>query len=264
MLIENTEYNLQLNELWQEVFGDSKEAVDIFFEMMFDTSHCFAHLQDTKITSWLYLLPCKIKFDSQIFSGAYLFAAGTKKEYRRKGIMSTLINEAQDFAKNQGLDFISLVPANETLYSYYEKFGFQTAMHKVMNTSKNQGLTVAKTSPLNAEQVYDIRSSFEGNFFIWDRAELRYVLRCLSFYDIKPMGSQKKYFLLDEKHDIILELMSKEKMTDFLPKAQQIFSPFEIKGCVSEKIKFGMIFPINKKLNRKWNYEDIYMNLALD
>ena len=44
-----------------------------------------------------------------------------------------------------------------------------------------------------------------------------------------------------------------------------VYSPYKLNGFSSNKIKrYGMLYPINKKLERDWKYTDIYMNIALD
>ena len=66
-----------------------------------------------------------------------LYAACTHTDFRKKGLMSGLINYAIAYCKDQGYSSIFLVPANPELYSYYAKFGFIPSFRKKVLRIKN-------------------------------------------------------------------------------------------------------------------------------
>ncbi len=57
-------------------------------------------------------------------NGVYLYALGTLPEYRSRGIMPALIDNACDLCKNIGAKGIFLVPSDITMDKYYGRFGF--------------------------------------------------------------------------------------------------------------------------------------------
>ncbi|MFI3141246.1 MAG: GNAT family N-acetyltransferase [Clostridia bacterium] len=267
MLIDSSEkYIDELTKVWQKVFGDEKAYIDLLFNSVYKSAKTFAIIKRGEIASCLYLLPCKLRFENQVYSGFYLYAAATLSEYRNQGLMAKLIAQAQRYAEKNKFDFISLVPANEALYAYYEKFNFITAMHKYVSTSsKMSGENFQlNMKPASVEQVYQVRSKQTFNHFIWEKPELEYAMNCLKFYGTKAFASEKGYCLYNEKSKIISELMFKSSETDFDLQDIKINSPYILENYENKIEKFGMIFPINNKLKLSWSCYDIYMNLALD
>lgn len=267
MLIDSSKkYKNELGKLWQKVFGDEKGYIDLFFGSVYSEAKTFVIIKNSEIVSCLYLLPCKLRFENEVFSGFYLYAAATLNEYRNQGLMAKLIAEAQRYAEKNELDFISLVPANENLYAYYEKFGFTTAMHKCVSTSlKSSGEnSQLNMKPATVAQVYQVRSNQTFNHFIWEKPEFEYALTCLEFYGTNAFANEQGYCLYNENSKIISELMFKSSETDFDLQDIKINSPYKLEKYENSIVKFGMIFPINNKLKLSWSCYDIYMNLALD
>ena len=124
----------QLHTLWKDVFGDEDGYIDLFFSGAFHTSHPFAVIENGEVQSVLYLLDCQLQAGKQRYDGYYLYAAATKPQYRRRGLMRTLIEEAKAYMHESGKDFIVLVPATKPLYDYYEHFGFQTKLYRWAGT----------------------------------------------------------------------------------------------------------------------------------
>ena len=58
--------------------------------------------------------------------GAYLYGIATDPEYQHRGISSRLISKMLETCKSNGADFSFLIPADEGLIPFYEKFGYQT------------------------------------------------------------------------------------------------------------------------------------------
>lgn len=56
--------------------------------------------------------------------GCYLFAVGVRPAFRGNGGFRLLCKEAEDTARAEGLDFLTLVPADEGLAATYRRFGY--------------------------------------------------------------------------------------------------------------------------------------------
>lgn len=122
-IINVAEYRENLIALWQEAFGDEKEYIEFFLDECPDKI-CVGATKNGKLVSVLFLLNGKLCN----LSCKYLYAACTLKEYRGRGLMGELISFAKDYCRDSGVDLIFLVPGEESLYSYYERFGFATKM----------------------------------------------------------------------------------------------------------------------------------------
>lgn len=77
----------------------------------------------------LHYIPCHYQSNGTEYNGAYLYALATDKRFRGQGIMGRLIQHAKELAKMQELDFLYLIPAEESLYEYYKRFDFQPVRH---------------------------------------------------------------------------------------------------------------------------------------
>ncbi|MCM1364036.1 MAG: GNAT family N-acetyltransferase [Faecalibacterium sp.] len=270
MLIKSEEkYIEQLTKLWHDVFDDDEEYIKLFFDTVYKNSKTFAHFDGEKIVSVFYLLDCKIRYESCEYKGFYLYAAATDPDYRKRGLMSDLIEQAKQYCRDSNVSFISLVPGNEPLYAYYSKLGFQTAMYKnivcINEKSNKQNIFVEA----DVDDYLKIRNTYNGNCFLWNKDELSYVFDCFDYCGIHAYRDKKCCVVADKKNHRVNELIcdklclseTVEKLSGFFcGKEFTIETPYNI----GERIKFGMICPIDAKLNREWSADDIYMNFALD
>ncbi len=107
-------------ELWAEVFGDSEDDIRFFLQNCKNKS-CLGYYKDGHLVSMLFLIDCEYCGKN----GAYIYAVCTKKAFRNAGFSSALIEKA----KSQNYDFLWLIPANDSLFGFYERFGFKTKLY---------------------------------------------------------------------------------------------------------------------------------------
>ncbi len=137
----------QALSLYKKVFHeDSEDFAKTFTDKYFDKS-CRVIEKDGKIVSMLYLLDCKVFDGETTYSAFYLYAAATHPDYRNRGLMSKLISSVLKEDK-----VIVTKPANDELFSFYEKFGFTVCSYK--DETKNR---FPKTEALNVKQYIALR-----------------------------------------------------------------------------------------------------------
>lgn len=276
MLIDKIKYKKNLADLWHIVFGDSYSYIDLIFKEEFnDSILCFGEIEDGMVVSAFYLLKNILKYDGKTYKGFYLYAAATLPEYRSRSIMSKLIAEAQLYCRNNSYDFITLVPSEESLYSYYSRFGFQEGMYRYKNASVLSVKTDNEYEIIKKEEdALSIRSKYENNIITFDKGAFSYAVACLeasgySFYRI----SDDSYAVYSAKDKSVEEFISPvntldknfELLCDFLQEENiEIASPYDISFCKSRIERYGMIYPINTELCKDRKYTYIYMNIALD
>ena len=257
----SAEYLTQLHTLWKDVFGDEDGYIDLFFARAFPGAHPFAVIENGEVKSVLYLLDCRLQAGEQLFEGYYLYAAATKPQYRGKGLMRSLIEEAKAFMHETQKDFIVLVPASKSLYAYYERFGFATRLYRWAGTLCGTG----KTPPdpiTNARYASLSSGSFDR--FLWTDDNLEYALDCQSFYDSRPFASADTAFLFDGKQ--VREVVSGSAwnaqfdLIAALPRGERIpvYAPWALPGF--QKQPFGMLYTADRTLLAR----SYYMNFALD
>ena len=268
MLIESNEKNVsEQSQLWKNVFGDEDGYIKLFFDTAYKTSKCFARFENENIVSALYLLDCSVSLDSKIYDGCYLYAAATDEKYRGRGLMKKLIDEAKDFMKEQSKAFIALVPASASLYDYYSKSGFVTAMEKYSGKVKAE--RSAEMKKINASEVWHEKRSADFDRFIWTENNHRYALDCLAYYKTEFSKSDDGIILTDGKtvYEAFAETKEKCKMLlnsigAVAENGASVDCPFLLDGF--EKRDFGMIYCEDEKIKERIRSKKIYMNLALD
>ncbi len=110
----------QIANLWQSVFDEDAAVTRLFFKNVYDICQNPVIEKDGKILSSAFLIPCEISE----YKGFYVYCAMTHPSYRGNGLMARVLKSADEAVKKCGLDFLLLVPAEESLFNYYGKFGF--------------------------------------------------------------------------------------------------------------------------------------------
>ncbi len=110
-----------LKHIWLSCFEEKEEAAELFFQRNKFTFHAYACETDGALVSALYLIDCFIGKER----AHYLCGASTLPSYRGRGIMSALISYALKDSIERGDRYSVLFPADETLYGFYERFGYQ-------------------------------------------------------------------------------------------------------------------------------------------
>lgn len=251
----------QLHTLWKDVYGDEDGYIDLFFSGAYFSSHPFAVVENSEVRSVLYLLDCALQSGGQLYNGYYLYAAATKPQYRRRGLMRALIEEAKAFMRETRKDFIALVPANAPLYDYYHTFGFETCLYRWAGTLRGSGKQPAAS--LSFAQ-YSALSPQPCDRFVWTNGNLQYALDCLAFYGTKAYRTDNAAFLFDGR--TVREVLSASAwdaqfdLAAALPKdgTATVYAPFALSGF--QKQPYGMLFSDTRALLQR----QYYMNFALD
>ncbi len=260
MLIKpDKKYIPSLKKLWLEVFGDEEEYIDLFFKKAYFHCDTFAEAVDSEIVSALYLLGADIKLQDRIYKGRYLYAAATLERCRSKGFMAKLINEAISFAEKENLDFIALVPANDGLYSYYERFAFKEAMYKYKAHIDSETSTMRAYREIDDWREFDkIRSSGECDMLLFDSVCNEYAFQCLRYGDTRVFYIDDTSYYADGEELFCSDKEKAVNMMNNLCGESVVYTNCSLENA--EKIRNGMLYCLNDDLKNK----EIYMNIALD
>ena len=272
MLLKNyMMHQKELEKLWIEAFGDEQAFVNLIFDTPGTDVLVFSDMIGRKVVSALYLLPAKIVDDGVSLGGYYVYACATGNEFRNQGRMSRLILEAAEEAKIRGAGFLALVPGEESLYSYYERFGFKTAMYKCERNFSFTAFPNRENTEqiLSCEEYFRLRGKALKRYFSLSGGGLRYLEAVLSFEGYYLLRCLNCVFTLMPSSDGLIELLSLDGGEVSKEKMNLLFSNPEEKELhyVSpygrEKKPFGMVMPLSTAVSAI-ELEDIYMNFALD
>ena len=109
----------QLRALFTEAFGD-EDFTDLFFQRGYSPERCLAAF-DGALLGALHWFDCTLDGEK----AAYVYGIAAFKAQRGRGIGSALIRAAVETLQREGYERILLVPAEEGLFGYYERFGFR-------------------------------------------------------------------------------------------------------------------------------------------
>ncbi len=118
-----------MKSLWKLTFFDSDSVINNFFEKSVVPENTVGVFDGEKAVSALYALECSGNAGAGEFDAYYIYGVSTLKEYRKLGLMKKALGFVEEMARNRGVDALFLVPANRTLFSMYEKFGYRTNIY---------------------------------------------------------------------------------------------------------------------------------------
>lgn len=102
-----------LCDIWQEAFGDEKPLIDRFFALLPEMGRGFVAEKCSAVVGMLYVLDAQLGEKSV----GYVYAVAVKTEHRTQGIGQLLCKTAAGLL----YDIIATLPAEDSLYAWYEK-----------------------------------------------------------------------------------------------------------------------------------------------
>lgn len=277
-------------DLWRICFGDEDEYIRFFLENRFNPERTLIKRVGVSIVSMLFLLEGKVCISGEKFSSYYIYAACTHPDFRKKGYMESLIKSAKRFAAETAVDFISLVPASESLFSYYGRFGFVPAFkRKEITISRKQLMLMASQGAENAspdiKEIYRFRNRVlsSSDFFLWDEKAIDYAIReneltngravfaatdknlCsyALFHEIDGSVLVNELCFLNGKFgDIAALLLAETECDNFRLSLPVVFPISSDNNTVRSN---AMIFPVSDRAKRNIGYiKNAYFGLTLE
>lgn len=273
-------YQTELKKMWQEIFEDKAEYINLFFDNMYKDEYCFIAIDNEKVVAMMYFLPATMVRKHEKIEGRYVYAVATDKNYRGRGIMSALESYASNVVALKGVEFLTLVPATESLFSMYEKIGYKTyEYHKKLEFNpheytRSDNVLIEKISFDSLDNLrQNFLNRFEEYIYIDDN---EYAKKELLFLGAKiyKIGDDKEIgyvicFVNDEKLQI-KECALSERL---LKKSIKNLSNITNCGNIEVKSSQNLFKGINKipysmvkwlKTCNESNTLSVYQNLMLD
>ncbi|MGL6064027.1 MAG: GNAT family N-acetyltransferase [Fusobacteriaceae bacterium] len=142
----STDRDQALN-LWSNCFNDSQKYIEFFFSTHYKHTNFLLY----ENFGGLHLTPYNHSFFNFNNISWYIQGVAVFEEYRRKGIMRSLIIKTLENAKEQGLREVFLIPVNPKVYSPYD-FEFSHTLEKYY-TSKNELSSFVENKEYSIVQV---------------------------------------------------------------------------------------------------------------
>jgi len=267
-------------KLWKEAFGDSEREIMFFLDNRYKPENTLVAEENGKIASMLFLLEGEMKIDKKLYPSYYLYAACTLKEFRGRGYMASLLAFAKDTALKRNVDFICLLPAEESLYKFYENHGYKPVFKKNIYTLSRNSIDDSsfsdKESSCNPEKIRN-NAFVNIDYFKWDSLSLDFAIKHNKFYGGQVVMNCEGYSLYSISNDEIYvkEITFTDNIDAVLSNLFAIHSdvnkiivdlPVGIKTSAEnyEIVNWGMALAINNNAEKILDgLKDAYLGLTL-
>ncbi len=119
-----------LRQMWKVCFEDTDAFIDLIFTQKYKPQNTLVYFENDIAVASLQMHPYTISFYGEEVPFSYLAGLCTLPEYRNKGYMAQLINEAHKTLKERGILLAILIPAEDSLFRYYERFDYEQVFDK--------------------------------------------------------------------------------------------------------------------------------------
>lgn len=125
-----SEVKRKMMALWKETFHDSDEYISLIFDEYFDPELVEYTTNGPEIVGALMGIPYEFGGAQNQIRGLYLCGLATKQRWRGQGVMTRLLEDINNKAKEKGYSFTFLIPENELLVRYYARRGYVNAFYR--------------------------------------------------------------------------------------------------------------------------------------
>lgn len=196
--------------LWHEAFGDSRKEIEFFLENKYIPENTVVCEENGEIISLLFLLEGSFCIKGKDYPSYYLYAACTFKEFRGKGIMGKMLDFSKALATKRELYYICLMPAEESLFNYYSRFGyipvFKRKIVKIgIDELNSMCIPDEISSDFSFKSAERLRNEAYENidFFKWDRQSVEFAFSQTKLYGGDVFLNNKGYCLYTVRDSII-------------------------------------------------------------
>ncbi|MDH6355584.1 putative acetyltransferase [Dysgonomonas sp. PH5-45] len=126
----NNETKPEVRDMWKTCFGDSDSFIDMYFAQKYKNENTLIYIEDGKVAASLQMLPYTITFCGEEIPCYYFSGLCTLPQYRRKGYMEKLTLEAFRVMQERSIPLAILIPAEDWLYGFYNRYGFEKVFDK--------------------------------------------------------------------------------------------------------------------------------------
>lgn len=124
----------QLRVLWRTCFDAEDAYQQLYFSTRYRPDQTLVFREEGEILGMATLLPCTYRGIFQgrerLYRASYLFAVATLPRARGKQIATKLLQEAERYHRQWGIELAILAPAQADLYPFYQKRGYETWFYR--------------------------------------------------------------------------------------------------------------------------------------
>lgn len=256
-----------LKELFKDVFNENDEALELFFNRIFEPDICYICTEGSELISMVYIIPTTVNGRK----AGYLYAAATKDEFRGAGLMKGLIHYALSITAQE---LCVTLPASDSLYDYYAKLGFKELTSNFAELSREEMVRLSAPYEVSENIVggyCGIRNRvLKNNFLFWNNNFIDFAFEYNALYGGKIIKNNYGYAIAYDEGDycyvsefICADGNASYLFTDLLSEFKNKKFKFHLSPnqnfTGSKPERFAMVKSITG-----YNLESIYVGLTLE
>lgn len=269
-LIRGYDNRYALSELWGQAFGDESDFISKMYDCGYlKPSDIFAVTQDGRPIAALFLPEYQICLGGVSYPIRLLSCVATDPMHQGKGWMSRLIPRALELVRSECCG-VCVIPVSESLFSFYEKFGFQSAFslsENIYTPEMMEGEEVLIPEPASLDVLYETyqeKYRIDGCVF---KTKDRFFQAVEEYnHPSQPtefvvFGSDFAFVRKETSRVVALEWSGEEKTL-----AKVLLKKYGLPVCIQgfptdEKQKpLAMVYPFTEPLISLENKEKLYLN----
>lgn len=130
-----------IDYLFRSCFNTDSSYMRAYFGRLLSIGENIVNVvDDGVVASSLTLFPCTISNGNDKYNIGYIFSVGTLEKYRLHGLATDLLEWTADYAKQQGLAALTLVPQSRILFDFYKERGYRTSFYINRTVVRNYDL----------------------------------------------------------------------------------------------------------------------------
>lgn len=142
-----------LKRLWTETFGDVPELVDRFFELLPSMGTGLVAESGGELLGAAYVLDAELWCPEKLpVKLGYIYAVAVEPSARSNGIGAKLVAACERYCWENGIEICTTLPAEESLYAWYERVGGFQAATRCMYETVFPSDRAAEINPLFADE----------------------------------------------------------------------------------------------------------------
>lgn len=159
-----------VRKIWETCFGNVGNYNNIYFAHKYQNNNTLLLFENDIAVASLQILNYTLNYYNTNIPLAYLSGICTLPKYREKGYASKLINEAHKLINYRNIPLAALIPQEDRLYEFYNKFDYEKVFEKdniiiplkeIIDTSASLPEAYQKFDSLFRHQHFCIQKTFE-------------------------------------------------------------------------------------------------------
>ncbi|MBS5144032.1 MAG: GNAT family N-acetyltransferase [Butyricicoccus pullicaecorum] len=117
----------EIRALWESCFPDGTGFNDYYFGHVFALDTTVVYVLDERIAAMVQMLPYTLLANGEAVSATYIYGACTHPDFRRRHLMSELLQWSFSRDIQHKIAASILIPQEKWLFDFYRPFGYQPA-----------------------------------------------------------------------------------------------------------------------------------------